>query len=133
MTLFTDLPSALARARERSAAKASDEAYLTELLHLSVGIHRQSRETVYRPFYVAARWLQQSRRDQSFKEADGAKFTGQVIPIESLLDLQRSLDLDLDIPTGFQAVSGSLSKSQLESMFEEALLTLMQFQPRGFY
>lgn len=133
MTLYASFPEALNRAKERSAAKASDTLWLTELLQLSVGIHRSTGEVVFRPFYVAAKYLEQSRRDQTLKEADGAKFTNQVTPIESLLDLQRSLDADLIIPVNFQIALEQPSAATLKANYEAALLMLQQFQPRGFY
>jgi hypothetical protein len=127
--LYTNLDEALARAKERSQAKAADEDYLRELLMISFGTHRRTNDIVYRPFYVAAKYLEQSRRDQTLVEADGAKFTGQKIPIKSLLDLQQALDADLFIRPSFR-ISSDLG--ELESAYEMAIEQLKQYQPRGY-
>lgn len=127
--LYTTLDSALTRAKERSMAKAADEPYLSELLLISFGIHRQTNEVVYRPFYVAAKYLEQSRRDQTFSEADGAKFTGQKTPIRSLLDLQEALDADLYIRPSFRICS---DLGELKNAYDMAIEQLKQYQPRGY-
>jgi hypothetical protein len=137
MTLYTDINQALVRAKERGNAKAADEVYLTELLQMSVGVHRETGETVHRPFYVAAKYLEQSRRDQTLKEADGAKFTGQAVPIASLLDQQFALDADLIVPWQYQIHGNNRgtipSAGQLKAGYDAAILTMQRFQPRGFY
>lgn len=109
---YLELAASLARAKERANARASADAYMTELLELSAGTDAQNI-THYRPFYVAAKWLEQNRQDQTFTEADGAKFTGQAKPIESLLGLQFAYDTanGLTIPPGFEAGSSSGSGS----------------------
>lgn len=127
--LYTTMDSALARAKERSQAKSADEDYLKELLLVSFGTHRVTKEVVYRPFYVAAKYLEQSRRDQTLIEADGAKFTGQKVPIQSLLDLQQALDADLYIRPSFQIVS---APGELEESYKMAIEQLKQYQPRGY-
>jgi hypothetical protein len=70
------------------------------------GVNVPSGATIYRPYYVAARLLQQNRTDQALESADGAKFTGMTIPIESFMTEQRALDasLNLEIPPGFAAL-----------------------------
>jgi hypothetical protein len=136
MPLYTDLDQAVTRAKERSAAQAKDEAYIRELLQISHGIHKTTQEIVFRPFYVAAKFLEQSRRDQTLKKADKAEFTGQALPIESLLGLQRALDADLDVPPSFAIANDGIempSAAQLKANYDSALLTMRQFQPRGFY
>lgn len=102
--MYLDLPAALARAKERSGATAADDEYLTELLTLSAGTGA-SNVTHYRPFLVAARWMEQNRAQQALSEADGAKFTGYALPIASLLQIQAAYDQanDLTIPAGFEA------------------------------
>ncbi|MEO0988152.1 MAG: hypothetical protein AAFY20_21830 [Cyanobacteria bacterium J06639_14] len=103
---YTDLAAALARAKERSGATATDDEYLTELLGMSAGT--DSASTLhYRPFFVAAKWLEQNQTQQTISKADGAEFTGLAKPIESLLALQASYDAanDLTIPDGFEAAS----------------------------
>lgn len=103
--MFTTLADALNRAKERSGATAQDDSYLSELLTLSAG-KNEANETIYRPFYCAAKWLEQNRSAQNLKEADGVKFTGLATPIASLLELQASSDtaLALIIPKGFEAI-----------------------------
>ncbi len=131
--LYTDLNEALDRAVERSAAKAGDRPYLQELLTMSYGTSTEG-QIVYRPFYAAARFLQQSRRDQNIKEADGAKFTGMAMPIASLLDLQASLDQTLTVQPGFETSMLALeppSLKQLEAARDGAILFLRRYQPRG--
>ena len=99
------LADALIRAKERSGATAVDDPYLTELLVISAG-KDPNNVTQYRPFFVAAKWLEQNLSAQALSEADGVKFTGQATPIASLLALQASIDqaLSLTIPPGMEAV-----------------------------
>lgn len=105
--MYTTLSGALSRAKERSGATSTDDAYLTELLNLSAG-KDGSDVTHYRPFFVAAKYLEQNRGQQALKKAkDGIEFTGLAKPIESLLALQASYDQGqgLTIPAGFEAAS----------------------------
>jgi len=107
------LSAALARAKERSGAASADDAYLTELLQLSAG--RDPDNVVhYRPFLVGARWLEQNRAQQALSEADGAKFTGLLLPISSLLQLQAAYDKanNLTIPDGFEALSSEVTEQR---------------------
>jgi hypothetical protein len=127
--LYSSLDSALARAKERSMAKPADESYLKELLQISFGTHKTTNQIIYRPFYVAAKYLEQSRRDQILAEADGAKFTGLKVPIRSLLDLQQALDVDLYIRPEFRIVS---NVGNLQAGYEAAIAQLKQYQPRGY-
>ena len=101
---FLTLQPALDRARERSQASSSDDAYLTELLELSAG--KAEAVTHYRPYYVAAKFLEQNLARQLISAADGATFTLLKKPIESLLDLQSAYDRaqGLSVPAGFEAV-----------------------------
>ena len=105
MTTYIDKPQALARTKERSGATDADDAYLNELLGMSAGVDAQ-QVTHYRPFYCAARWIEQNRTAQTLSEASGTKFTGLQKPIDSLLTLQRAYDQaqDLDVPKGFEAI-----------------------------
>jgi hypothetical protein len=105
--MYASLEAALNRARERSAATNSDE-LLTELLELSAGTRKDTAAREYRPFYVAARYLEQAG-SQQIAEADGVKFTGMKTPIVSLMALQRSLDAALIVPEGFEAIATSES------------------------
>lgn len=127
--LYSSLDNALARAKERSMAKPADESYLKELLQISFGTHKTTNQIIYRPFYVAAKYLEQSRRDQILAEADGAKFTGLKVPIRSLLDLQQALDVDLYIRPEFRIVS---NVGNLKAGYEAAIAQLKQYQPRGY-
>lgn len=118
MTTFTELPAALARAKERCQGKAadSDSAYLTELLELSAGT-APDQAIHYRPYLTAARFLEQKATVHTVAVADGATFTGLATPITSLLQLQHSYDLanGLTIPPGFEAVQESQGGGRLRS------------------
>jgi hypothetical protein len=131
MSIYSDLNLSLKRARERSAAKPTDDEYLLELLQLSFGRHKLNDIVVYRPFYVAAQYLEQSRRDQTISQATDVKFMGQEVPIASLLDLQRALDQDLIIPSQFR-IAVCAGAGNLEENYNAAIATLKQYQPRGY-
>jgi hypothetical protein len=111
--MYPVLAAALARAKERSGATAADDAYLTELLTLSAGTD-PAGVTQYRPFLVAALWLEQNQAKQALKKAGDVEFTGLTTPIASLLSLQASLDrsLQLTVPKGFEALELEQSKPQ---------------------
>ena len=106
MATYTLITKALDRAKERSGASTADDAYLTELLTMSAGVDAETI-THYRPFYVAAKWIEQNQDAQTLTEADGAKFTGLAKPIESLLALQSAYDSanKLTVPKGFEAAA----------------------------
>lgn len=103
--MYTVLAEALARAKERSGATSADDVYLTELLTLSAG-KAPDAVTHYRPFYCAAKWMEQDKAKQALKKAGDVEFTGLAAPISSLVNLQASLDqaLELTIPKGFEAI-----------------------------
>lgn len=111
------LQGALERARERANAPALADSYLTELLQMSAGM-APGEIIHYRPFICAARWLEQNRKDQTIRVADGATFTNQATPIRSLYELQLAYDLanSLTIPIGWEVpldlTSGGSSKTQ---------------------
>lgn len=129
---FSDYDEAFKRAKERSMLPDGQDAALEDLLLLSAGTARGDPNlTVYRPYYCAAKMLDQSLREQRFKEADGAKFTGQAVPIASLYDLQRSLDYSLLVPDGFEVPGNSASIAQLKAARDAALAFMTEFQPRG--
>ena len=111
---YISLPDALARAKERSGATEVDDEYLNELLQLSAGT-APDEATHYRPFYVAARWLEQNRGQQALESADGAKFTGYAKPIASLMNLQAAYDKShaLTVPDGFEAITSELATQQM--------------------
>lgn len=104
--MYLDLLAALSRCKERSGATAQDDAFLTEMLTFSAGVDL-SQQTHYRPFYVAAKYLEQSQSAQAISEDDGTKFTGLAKPIASLLALQAPYDVAqaLTIPAGFEAAT----------------------------
>lgn len=97
---------ALNRAKERSGATENDEVYLTELLDISAGIDTIGTQH-FRPFYVAAKFIEQNQTVHTLKEADAVVFTGLPIPIASLLALQAAYDAanSLIIPPGFEAIT----------------------------
>ena len=129
--LYTDFQEALTRATERAAAKLTDVPFLTEILQMSYGTDKKTGVIVYRPFYAAAKYLQQSRRDQTIEEADNAKFTGQAVPIESLYALQYALDQDLNIRPAFMIPYPNPSATDLRAGYEKALEFARRFQPLG--
>lgn len=100
---YLDLPAALSRAKERAGISENNhDALLTELLAISVGTDPEG-VIHYRPFYAAAKFLEQSQSAQTLLSADGVQFTGLAKPIASLLQLQASYDVaqKLTIPAGF--------------------------------
>jgi hypothetical protein len=107
MTQYLDIDDALARAKERSQGQATsaDDEWLEELLSMSAG-KTLANVTHYRPYYCAAKLLEQKQSAQLLSEADGAKFTGLAKPIDSLLALQAAYDSAnaLVIPLGFEAL-----------------------------
>lgn len=107
---YTDLSAALIRAKERSGATDTDDAFLTELLIISAGRDPQGT-TQYRPFFVAGKWLEQNLAAQTISEDQGTKFTGLAVPIDSLLRIQASIDaaLSLEVPEGFEAIAPGCS------------------------
>lgn len=101
---YTDRLAALARTKERCQAASLDDAYLLELLDMSAG--KDAIAAVhYRPFFVAAKFLEQNPDLRDLSEADGAKFTLADPRIKSLYELQRNYDLanNLSIPKGFES------------------------------
>ncbi|MEM1240847.1 MAG: hypothetical protein AAGI45_13485 [Cyanobacteria bacterium P01_H01_bin.26] len=108
---YLNQAEALARAKERSGATAADDEYLNELLTMSSALDADGL-THYRPFYCAAKWIEQNRPAQTLTEASGTKFTGLQKPIDSLLALQRSYDQanGLDVPDGFEALASDCDR-----------------------
>jgi hypothetical protein len=105
MALLT-LPQAIAKAQLLAdALLEQDIEFISDLLELSAGID-PSGAIVYRYYYVAARRLQTNLEIQALSKAeDGVTFTGQAIPIETLLNLQLAIDLSIPliVPQGFSA------------------------------
>lgn len=116
--MYTVLESALDRTKQLAGIDTLDfsrDDYATELLALSAGITEDvilADVTHYRPFYVAAKLLEQDLDVQALSEADRVKFTGQAKPIASLLALQAAYDARyyLTIPVGFEALPVSADK-----------------------
>jgi len=113
------LPAALASLKNLPAVRdlpvILDDNFLNRLLTLSAGVNAQA-ETVYRVYYVAAKFLEQIRSQHTLSSADGAVFTGLAIPIASLLNLQFSEDLALGliIPPGFESVPISIASHRVK-------------------
>lgn len=117
---------------EQSKQLVSDLTRYTDTLtltlieqNLSDSAGTKDGTTYYRPYYVAARQLQRNRQDQTLESAKGGvKFTGQAIPIKSLLEEQYALDLSLGltVPVEYQAdralerTCGCSSANGLESI-----------------
>lgn len=131
--LYSNLQSALERVKDRTAESEEKEDYVIELLEMSYGFHKQTRELVYRPFWVAAKILQQSSFYQTLKKDDSTEFTGQEVPIQSLLDLQANLDVDLDVRPGFGVSAGKrVDRAVLKENRDQALIIFRQYLPRGY-
>lgn len=133
--LYSVLEDAISRVKSRAITpeEENDEGYIVELLQMSYGLHKQTKELIYRPFWVAAKILQQSPFHQSLKKDDATEFTGQGVPIRSLLDLQANLDVELDVRPGFGVESrGGGSKEILKEKRDRALLLFRQYLPRGY-
>lgn len=104
--MYPTIQAALAEVKTNPATAglvtAEYDGYLTNLLTLSAGV-MPTGETEYRPFYVAARLLEQLRSGQTLLSADGVVFTGLIKPIASLFAQQGAIDqaLSLIVPPGF--------------------------------
>ena len=120
-------PDALARAKERSGATDVDDDYLNELLTLSSGVD-VDKVTHYRPFYCAAKSIEQNRPAQTLSEASGTKFTGLQKPIDSLLALQRAYDQaqGLTVPDGFEAIPSDCDRCD-----QTGPTSLNRYRPRS--
>lgn len=127
---YTNITAALARVKERSGASSADDAFLTELLNLSAGKDAQL-VVHFRPFIVAARYLEQNKTAQRLAKADGVEFTGLAKPIASLLALQAAYDAaqGLSVPPGFEAVAASAvsQRSGVPRFSSEAYSTQARF------
>lgn len=137
MGLYTNLSVALERAMAKAAAPQEAHQDILELLQMSAGRWRSDGETIeYRPFWAAAQWLSQSRREQVIKQDGQTQFTGMAVPIASMLEIQAALDRELIVPLGFEAQSGAAQKAsaaqlqQYKEACEVALLTLRKYIPR---
>lgn len=116
MSLYTDLAQALAFTKDLTGI-ADRDTILTQKLKISAGKLKADTTiegdavaagtVIYRAYYVAAKALQQNRKDQSVKQADGVTFSNLTGMIDSLMDEQLAIDtaLDLEIPKGFVATT----------------------------
>lgn len=89
----------------RGRTTAADDEFLNSLLVDSAGL-MPPETTVYRIYYVAAKFLEQPGSIHVISSAEGGvKFTGLAVPIASLFALQRSEDLALGliVPPGYEA------------------------------
>jgi hypothetical protein len=120
---YTTLPAALARAIERTQGQATsaDAPWLTELLTLSAALAPDGVLHL-RPYYVAARFLEQKLSQQTISAADGAVFTGLAKPIASLFALQHAYDQaqGLAVPPGFEAVQPEPARLRSRSILRLA-------------
>ena len=125
MSIYTDLTEALGFVKELTSITDRD-VILTQKLKVSAGKLKSDTEiegvmvsggtVIYRSYYVSAKALQQNRRDQTVKQADGATFTNLQGMIDSLMDEALAIDtaLDLNVPNGFVATTdldGSMNAS----------------------
>lgn len=103
--MFNIKADALAMTRNRLDYDLTEDIlFINSMLDISAG-KTDLGIVVYRPFYVAAKELEQ-RFSNNLQEADGVKFLQYEKQITSLLAVQVSLDLAdrLVIPTSFSAV-----------------------------
>ena len=106
---------AVERAKERAGIKdESQDDTILEMLQDSKGM-TEDHPMVYRPYYVAAKILEQDISKQQLAEAGDVKFTGLVTTINSLMGLQASIDqaLGLIIPPYFAAIPKEALLEQL--------------------
>lgn len=104
--MFTIKADALAITKNRLDYDDTDNTLFIEtLLDISAGKTQDGLQLVYRPFYVAAKELEQ-RFTNNLAEADGVKFLQYAKQIASLLAMQVSLDLldNIVVPHAFDAV-----------------------------
>lgn len=103
--MYPTLAAALVRAKQVSGVSPIDEAYLSELLQMSVAKTPAGIDE-YRPFWGAAKLVEQDEKNQRLTEADGNKFNNLQRKIDSLLAQQRSIDkaLGLIVPEGMEAL-----------------------------
>lgn len=121
---YTKLSTALAALKNLPAVRGlpttDDEQFLNSLLSASAGKDAKS-QTIYRIYFVAAKYLQQPRSLHQLESAEGAKFTGLATPIASLLSLQAAEDLalGLTVPPGMEAtipeIKGVFDKPAFQS------------------
>jgi hypothetical protein len=120
---YTDKAAALTAIKALPAVRDlpvdADDSFLNGLLSASAGTVPEggasdaeqtynAGATVYRHYYVAARFLETLRSQHVLsKGGSGVEFTGLATPIASLMSLQQGIDLSLglEVPSGFGAVA----------------------------
>ncbi len=135
---YTDLSACNTRVLARTQIRDTDGSIATEIGYkLEESAGEANSTTYYRPFYVGAVMLMQSRGDQTVAMADGAEFFGKgqrfnLQPtIESMLREQAALDvsLGLTIPDGYDtdtllnALCGCQDEGQSSSGTVMAIMT----------
>ena len=118
---YSDLGEAIAAVKAlpavRSLPVTADDAFLNALLVASAGkapasgasegeITYPAGTTIYRHYYVGARFLEVLRSQHVLSQAGQNKFTGLAKPIAALMQLQQAMDtaLGLIVPDGYEAV-----------------------------
>lgn len=108
MVDFTSLEVCLAIAMRYVQGGESDEPALTELLELTAGKSTDPLiippTTIYRPYFAAALFIEQSLSFQRLEAADNAKFRDLRNMINGLKGLQARTDraIPIDVPPGFE-------------------------------
>jgi hypothetical protein len=93
LTPITSLELALEIALDESKLDSTYEDKLTRILQYSAASRPSDGAICYRPWYAAAKALDEDLDTQALTKADGAEFTGQLRPIRSLYGTQNSIDL----------------------------------------
>lgn len=131
---YTNLTDCKTRVFHRTRLNAADAVLDTEVGYkLEDSAGTASSTIYYRPMYVGAVMLMQSRDDQTVTSADGAKFFGEkkefnLQPvIESMLREQLALDtsLGLSVPDGYDVNSLLNALCGCQDEGEAAGLTVM--------
>lgn len=121
---YTDQAAALTALKSLNAVRdlplPEDDGFLNDLLVASSakvgpegGIEGDTNYSagtlIYRHYYVAARFLEILRSQQSLSATSSVKFTNLVRPIASLLQMQGAMDraLNLEVPDGYEPVMAS--------------------------
>ncbi len=102
-TPYSEIDAALALVNQLTELEPSDSVVRIKLQD-SAGIDSYGAKQ-YRIYFVSARLLQQSRSDQTLKEADQVVFTNLDVMIRSLFEDQLAVDLAYGwiIPPGMSA------------------------------
>lgn len=117
-----DIQGAISLALQKSGFPEARSAELQTMLENSAATLNGS--PYYRPWYVAAKALEQDLDTQSIESADDVKFTGQQVPIRSLLEWQAAIDSNSGaiIPEAFSAEIAANSASS-EARYPKMAIT----------